>query len=94
MKKLHALLLVILFAISFPQVTSASLVDEVKQYVEDYYVGDLKGNLQEADTVDEVIELLDPYSTYMTKNEYDEFINAVDMSMVVLYIFPFFCNFI
>lgn len=83
MKKLHALLLlVILFAVSFPQLASAAVIDEVKQYVQDYYVGELDGNLQNAKTIDEVIDLLDPYSTYMTKEEYDSFVDAVDMSAV------------
>ena len=82
MKKLLALFFTSLFLVVFPQVSNAATIDEVKSIVKDYYVGTINGDLDDANTIDEVVDMLDPYSTYFTKNEFEEFLNYVDMKSV------------
>lgn len=80
-KQLSAFLcFVLLFAL--PITSLASPLDEVKDYVESYYVGEIDGDIQKATSIDEVINALDPYSTYFTEEEFHKFLNAVDMTTV------------
>ena len=50
--------------------------------MEDYYVGNINGDLQQATTVEQVIDMLDPYSTYYTADEFNEFMNSINMTSV------------
>lgn len=71
---------VLLFA--FPGASFASPLDEVKDYVESYYVGDIDGNIQNAKSIEEVMSYLDAYSAYFTESEFNKFLNSVDMKTV------------
>ena len=81
MKKI-SLLLSLLFIFLLPVTTSAAPLDEIKAYVEDYYVGNINGDLQQATTVEQVIDMLDPYSTYYTADEFNEFMNSINLTSV------------
>lgn len=81
-KKQLSILLCSILLVAFPLATAASTLDEVKSYVKDYYVGDIKGDLSKSSSINEALELLDPYSTYFTKKEFDQFLNSVDMTTV------------
>lgn len=67
---------------SFPLASFANTLDEVKDYVESYYVGDIDGDIQKATSIDQVMDSLDAYSSYFTEAEFNQFINAVDMKTV------------
>ena len=71
-----------LFIFLLPVTTSAAPLDEIKAHVEDYYVGNINGDLQQATTVEQVIDMLDPYSTYYTADEFNEFTNSINMTSV------------
>lgn len=72
--------LVLLFML--PLNTFASTLDDIKSIIESDYVGEIDGDLNGAKTIDEVIEMLDPYSDYFTKEEYESFTESVDMTSV------------
>ena len=81
MKKI--LLVLSLFVIFLlPVTTSAAPLDEIKTYVEDNYVGHINGDLQQATTIEQVIDMLDPYSTYYTAEQFDQFMNSINMTSV------------
>ena len=81
-KKTLSLFLSLLFFLSFPLATFASTVDDIKNIVRSEYVGDIKGDLDKANTIEEVMEMLDPYSTYFTASEFEGFLNSVDLTSV------------
>ncbi|MGE7949222.1 S41 family peptidase [Lysinibacillus sp. NPDC093688] len=58
------------------------LVKEIKEIIAENYVGTIHGNLQKAKTIPEIIDMLDPYSTYFTKKEFEEFINSIELSTI------------
>lgn len=81
-KKQLVALFFFLLLVAFPTASFANTLDEVKDYVENYYVGDISGDIRKAQSIDEVMSYLDPYSTYFTESEFNEFINAVDMKTI------------
>lgn len=82
MKKLLALLFTILFFTTFSQHSNAASLDEIKEIVRENYVGTIDGNLENAKTIDEVEAMLDPYSSYFTKEEFEKFLSYVDYTSV------------
>lgn len=74
------------FIIPFTNASAAGneqqLVKEIKGIIEENYVGTIHGNLQKAKTISEIIDMLDPYSTYFTKKEFEDFINSIDLSTI------------
>lgn len=82
MKKIVPFLLSLLIVLTLPLQTLAATLDEVISIVESDYVGDIKGNLNNAKTINDVIEMLDPYSAYFTAEEYEAFMNSVDLKSV------------
>ena len=60
--------------------TNDQLVKEIKEIITENYVGTIDGNLNTAKTIPEIIDMLDPYSTYFTKAEYDEYTNSINLS--------------
>ena len=81
MKKI-SLLFTLLFVFLLPVTTSAAPLNEIKAYVEDYYVGNINGDLQQATTVEQIIDMLDPYSTYYTADQFNQFTNSINMTSV------------
>ena len=83
-KILWSLLFIIsLFAISVDQSSAATneqLVKEIKKIITENYVGTIDGNLNTAKTIPEIVDMLDPYSTYFTKEEYYEYTNSINLS--------------
>ncbi len=80
MRKPFQFLLFTLLFLALPLSVNAKPLDEVKQYVAEYYKGELKGDLHKATTINEVIGLLDPYSAYFTAKEMKEFEDAINMN--------------
>ena len=87
MKKL---LISLLFIISFLAgsiehsfaATNEQLVKEIKAIITEHYVGKIDGNIKSAKTIPEVMEMLDPYSTYFTKDEYTTYTNSINLSTI------------
>lgn len=83
MKKWLPFFFSLLFLLAFPIVSSASTtLEEMKDIIKLNYVGEIDGDLESATTIDQVMEMLDPYSTYFTAEEFEEFINAIEMTVV------------
>lgn len=81
MRKIQWLVCVlVLFMV--PVSASASPLNEVKSYVESFYVGEIEGDLQNAASVEQVIDMLDPYSAYFTAEEFEEFLNSIEMTSI------------
>ncbi|TQR21379.1 PDZ domain-containing protein [Psychrobacillus vulpis] len=55
-----------------------STLDEVKKIVSEDYKGEIPADLQNITSIDGIIELLDPYSTYFTKEEFEAYTNSID----------------
>lgn len=72
----------ILTLLWLPVSAGAAPLNEIKDYVETLYVGDINGDLQDAASVEQIIDMLDPYSAYFTAGEFEDFINSIEMSSV------------
>ena len=58
--------------------------DDLKTLLQTYYVDQVPENVLDQDTVQAVLDALnDPYTTYMTAEEYQSFLNQVDGETVV-----------
>lgn len=58
-----------------------SAYDEVRAYIEKYYVGDVSQYVLDAPTIDEMLKRLnDPYTTYFSKESFNEFTNSINNS--------------
>ncbi len=85
-KALWSLVFILSFYI-FPLATASAgnneqLVGEIKEIIAENYVGTMNGNLQNAKTIPEIIDMLDPYSTYFTKQEFEDFMNSINLSTI------------
>ncbi|WP_155591940.1 S41 family peptidase [Lysinibacillus cavernae] len=58
------------------------LIKEMKKIIEDTYVGTINGNLEKATSISEIIDMLDPYSTYFTKQEFEDYMNSINLSTI------------
>lgn len=62
-----------------PQTVDASAsVDQVRTFVEQTYVGKLNGSLSSAQTIDELMNMLDVYSDYYSYDEYTALTNSIE----------------
>ena len=80
-KQLSALLFFVL-CLALPFTVFAAPLDDAKQIVKQSYVGDINGNIDNATSIQELMNMLDPYSTYYTADEFNAFLNAVDLTSV------------
>lgn len=62
--------------------TSTSTLDEVRQYIRDYYVDTVSEDVLNGSTPQEIVQHLDKYSTYMTAQEYQQFLDSINMEFV------------
>ncbi|MGK4117165.1 S41 family peptidase [Lysinibacillus capsici] len=58
------------------------LIKEIKEIVKDTYVGTINGNLEKATSISEIMDMLDPYSTYFTKQEFENYMNSINLSTI------------
>ncbi|MEL4024069.1 S41 family peptidase [Lysinibacillus endophyticus] len=82
MKKIIPMFLGLFLFFILPIQSLASTYDEVKWLIQNDYVGEIKGDLNRATSIDEMIEMLDPYSSYFTKEEFEAFTNSIEMTTV------------
>ena len=62
--------------------TNDQLVKEIKTIITEHYVGEIDGDIKTAKTIPEVMDMLDPYSTYFTKEEYHAYTNSINLSTI------------
>lgn len=74
-KLLFAIIVVLLLT---PSTILAETTDEVRQYLELYYVDEIPQSTLEKDNIDDMMKGLDRYSSYMTEKEYQSFINSIE----------------
>lgn len=82
MKKVFTSILIATFMLLLPITTFASTLDEVRTIIDRDYVGEIKGRLDDATSVKEMVDMLDTYSTYFTKEEYQSFVNSIEQTTV------------
>ena len=80
-KQLFACLFFVFF-LALPFTVFATSFDDAKEIVKQNYVGDINGNINNATNIQELMNMLDPYSTYYTVDEFNAFLNAVDLTSV------------
>lgn len=77
---------IVSFLLCFLYISNVSAADtaleETKELIEDYYVGEIKGNLQSATSIEQLMGMLDEHSVAFTREEYYNFVNAVDSQSV------------
>lgn len=80
MKKYLSRLLTALLALALLAVPASALtVDQALELLEDYYYYDIPEAAYQADSLDQLFQLLgDPYTEYMTEEQYAAFQDAVD----------------
>lgn len=78
-RKIGIFLVIGILLMTFTPPACASSVDEVRELVQDYYVDVPPAGIMQAETVDKILEMIgDPHTTYFTREEYEEFVEAVD----------------
>lgn len=80
-KHLSALLFFIL-CLTIPFTVLSAPLEEAKQIVKENYVGTINGDINRATSIEQLMNMLDPYSTYFTIEEFEEFINGVELTSV------------
>lgn len=67
-----------------PFVASASAepLDDMRQFIRDYYVDDVPESVLMKDTAQEITKHLDPYSVYMSAQEYQGFVNGIEQRII------------
>ncbi|TQR18133.1 S41 family peptidase [Psychrobacillus soli] len=80
MRRITAIAAVLMMTglLGLPMKAAAAPLDEVKQLVSENYIGELPSNLQSLPTIDGIIEQLDPYSTYFTKEEFEAYTSGIN----------------
>lgn len=66
----------------FTPEVSAAPIDDIRQLIRDYYVDEVPESILEKGTVNEIMEHLDPYSVYMSAEEYQGFVNGIEQRIV------------
>ncbi|WLR51839.1 S41 family peptidase [Bacillus tianshenii] len=78
--RLSILFALLLFFTAFVPAGYASPLDEVRDLLEKYYVDKLDEDVLQEDSVSEMLEHLDPYTAYFTKDEMKMFIQSIEQS--------------
>lgn len=80
MKKIFSLAIIIMIisTLAIPVSALGAPIDEVKRFVNEEYKGEVPSNLQSLTSIDAIMEQLDPYSTYFTKEEYDAYTSSIN----------------
>lgn len=62
--------------------TAAEPIDAIRQLIKDYYVDEVPDSVLSRSTGKEITNGLDPHSAYMSKQEYEAFINGIEQRIV------------
>ena len=66
----------------FTTSVSAEPLDDMRQFIRDYYVDDVPESVLMKGTAQEITKHLDPYSVYMTAQEYQGFVNGIEQRII------------
>ncbi|GKV65930.1 MULTISPECIES: S41 family peptidase [unclassified Sporosarcina] len=82
--KLHALLLLTLALFFFPATASANsqVLQEVRQLITADYVDSVPKDVLNKPDITQILKELDPYTAYMTKREFEQFMNGIEQRIV------------
>lgn len=85
MKKLFASLLALCLSLSLCAAPAAALeLEDAKELLDTYYVDPIPDSVLSKDSLDEILEALgDPYTVYLTADEYQGFLSSVNGDQVV-----------
>ncbi len=80
MKKVSMLTSILLFlgVLLSPYSTLAAPLDEVKEIISENYAGDIPQNLNHYTSIQEIMNQLDQYSTYFSKEEYEKYNSSIN----------------
>ncbi|MEK3993918.1 S41 family peptidase [Psychrobacillus sp. FSL K6-2365] len=78
MKRFTVLAVIIIGLISAPISSLATPLDEVKNLVRVHYKEEIPSSIEEIDSIDDIMEKLDPYSTYFTREEFEAYTNSIN----------------
>lgn len=78
------IMLVAILFLMLPLTTSAASepIDEIRQLIKDYYIDEVPESVLARSTGKEITNGLDLYSEYLSKGEYDAFINGIEQRIV------------
>lgn len=82
LKKHLSAMLFFIMCLAVPLTVLGAPLDEAKQIVKENYVGNVNGDINRATSIEQLAEMLDPYSDYFTPEEFDEFFNGVELTTV------------
>ncbi|MEF7562492.1 S41 family peptidase [Bacillus infantis] len=75
-------LMAFLLVISAQPASAAEPLDEIRQIISNYYVEDVPDHVLEQPTAKRITDYLDPYSVYMSTEEYERFFNTIERELV------------
>lgn len=82
MKKVLISLILLVTYLLIPISALASPVEEVKDYITNYYKGTLPKDFESYTTIEQMERSLDPYSDYFTKAEFEAYLDAINQQLV------------
>ncbi len=62
--------------------SAAEPLNEIRQIISNYYVEDVPDHVLEQPTAKRITDYLDPYSVYMSADEYEKFFNTIERELV------------
>jgi carboxyl-terminal processing protease len=71
--------ILVVFMLIQPTVFAAD-VDEIRQLIEERYVDNVDDSVLQKEEIDEIIAELDPYSAYFTGEEYNQFMDSIELN--------------
>jgi len=75
-------LLLTFFTFIFSTDVQATPLEDAKSIVQYIYVGDVNGDIEKAGTIDQLFQMLDPYSEYYTYEQFIELQNQINQTSV------------
>lgn len=79
---LLALFTMVFVLLPFATMASAEPLEDMRQFIRDYYVDDVPDSVLMKETAQEITKHLDPYSVYMTAQEYQGFVNGIEQRII------------
>ncbi|WP_458411817.1 S41 family peptidase [Schinkia sp. CFF1] len=81
-RNFYSFIIFSIIMLSFQNVAFADDIDEIRELLKDGYYMPVSQEILDKPTIDEILAQLDPYTEYFTKQEFDDFINSIDMNYV------------
>lgn len=81
-KKRFWTLFVFSIVLAFQTVAFADDIDEIRELLKEGYYLPVSQEVLDKPTIEAILEELDPYTTYFTKQEFDDFLHSIDMNYV------------